>query len=171
MPFASCPPRCCRPGRCGGFTLSQLATVLAVLGVLALMALPGYRQHLERANRAAARTALAEVAERQERYRAQRSQYARTLSKLGWNSGTIYLYRDGTLSQIDAPDAIYQLRLEGRPASPACPPGGSPQSDGYTAVAEPVRTQAADTSCGSLCLSSAGARTAGGPRAGACWGG
>lgn len=154
-----------------GFTLTQLAVVLTLLSVLVLTALPGYRQYVEGSARAAARSALHQIAERQQIYREKHGEYARTLGRLGWNSGTIHLYRDGTLSHIDTPDAIYQVRLEGRPGSRACPPGGSPQPSGYTVVAEPLRDQARDGRCGTLCLNSSGAARTSESDSSACWGG
>lgn len=155
--------------RCAGFTLTELMIAVAIIAILASIAVPGYRQYVERGNRAVAKAALSDVIGRQENYRIDRKQYATTLRKLGWNSGTLYLFRDGTLRDVDGRDSIYRVTLEGNPADTRCRPGGEPQRDGFTVVAEPIHSQASDTRCGTLCLSSVGVKSAGGSSPGDCW--
>jgi type IV pilus assembly protein PilE len=154
-----------------GFSLVELMVTVAIVGVLAMIAVPGYRQYVERGNRSVAKTAMSEIVARQESHRSERKRYATTLRGLerGWQSGTLYVYRDGTLTNIENASAIYQVRLEGNAADTRCPPGDDPTGDEFTVVAEPIRTQASDTACATLCLSSAGVKGASGASGAECW--
>jgi type IV pilus assembly protein PilE len=65
-----------------GFTLVELAVVLAVLALLAAVALPSYVGSLQKGRRADAMTALQQVAHAQARWRADHASYAGSLAEL-----------------------------------------------------------------------------------------
>lgn len=67
----------CRRAR--GFTLVELALVLALLGLLATLALPSFVDSLRKSRRAEAYGALFAVQQAQERWRSQHDRYADTL--------------------------------------------------------------------------------------------
>lgn len=152
-----------------GFTLIELMVAVAVVAILATLSVPSYRIYVERANRTVAKTALTEVVSRQNSYYVDRKRFATSFDKLGWGSGTLYLNREGTLSASSNTNSIYEVKLAGDSNSTACPATGSPSASGFTVVARPINSQASDTRCATLCLSSTGIKSASGTDAGDCW--
>jgi type IV pilus assembly protein PilE len=69
-----------RPSR--GFTLIELAMVLAVVGILSAVAVPSYQAHLAKARRSEAVTALTRLQLAQESFRANHGSYALALPLL-----------------------------------------------------------------------------------------
>jgi type IV pilus assembly protein PilE len=161
-----------RPSRSGhgGFTLIELVITVAIVAILATIAVPTYKSYVLRANRTVAKSALAEVVSRQASYYADTKRYATNFSKLGWSSDdTLYLDREGTLKDASSSGSIYAVTLKGGATASTCPATGSPGASAYTVVATPINTQAADTTCGAMCLSSAGIKAAAGSDASNCW--
>ena len=68
--------------RTGGFTVTEILTVLVVIAVLAAIAIPMWRTHLLRVRRAEARDALTGLMAAQDRYFARNARYA-TGAQLG----------------------------------------------------------------------------------------
>jgi len=66
-----------------GFTLVELAVVVAVVAVLATLALPSYQGVVRKSRRAEAQATLFELALRQERWRTDHPEYARTAADIG----------------------------------------------------------------------------------------
>jgi type IV pilus assembly protein PilE len=156
--------------RARGFTLVEVVIAVAIVGILAAIALPSYRVYVLRANRTAAKTALSEVVSRQASYMADTKRYATKFSKLGWTSDdTLYLDREGNLRDSSSSGSIYSLTLKGGATASTCPATGSPSATAFTVVATPINTQAADTTCGAMCLSSVGIKAAAGADASNCW--
>jgi type IV pilus assembly protein PilE len=58
-----------------GFTLIELAIVVAIIGILSAVAFPSYRDYLRRGDRASARAALLEAQQFMERFYAVNSRY------------------------------------------------------------------------------------------------
>ena len=154
--------------RVRGFTLTELMIAVTVLAILASIALPSYRGYILRANRTVAKNTASDIVSRQESFKVDRKRYATSLQKLGLGGSTLFLDREGTLATSTSSDAIYQISLQGSPASNSCPPGGSATASGYTVVMVPVNTQAKDTQCATLCQSSVDVRGASGSRTD-CW--
>lgn len=147
-----------------GFSLIELMVAVVVLGVLTAVAFPSYRSYVLRANRTIAKSALVDVASRQESFFVDRKRYTSSLSDLGLNA---YLSRDGSTSATQG-SSIYQLSVAALSSS-TCPASGSPSASGYTVIAAPLGTQAGDSACGTLCLTSTGIRLASAGTAANCW--
>lgn len=153
-----------------GFTLMELMITVAIIGILAAIALPSYRIYFERSNRTVAKAAASDLVSRQESHYVDRKRYAVTLDKLGWadRTDTLFLDREGALSETNTADSIYQVTLAGNPSATSCPPGGAASRTGFTVVMAPIRSQLSDTRCATLCQSSTGVKGVSGS-ATDCW--
>ena len=131
-----------------GFTILELMVTVAVIAVLAAIAYPSYTKYVARGKRAAAKSFMLQVASRQERYLLDAHQYAPDLATLG-----MPVPNDVTGS--------YTVTLTGVAATPPS----------YTVQAQPTGTQATnDAGCGTLTITSAGAKGASGSDGSAsCW--
>jgi type IV pilus assembly protein PilE len=131
-----------------GFSLIELMVVVAIIAVLAAVAVPAYGRYGYRARRADGQALLLHIASAQERYYATYNKFGE-LTDLG--------LQNPALSE----KGYYQVTLRGL------------SSSAYTADAAPNGVQAKDA-CGTLSISSAGAKT---PNAsdtarnsnGSCW--
>jgi type IV pilus assembly protein PilE len=133
-----------------GFTMVELLITVAILGILAGVAYPSYLKYVARGNRSAAQSFMLEVASRQERYLVDARQYAPDLATLG-------------MSVPSNVSGKYTVTIAGVTATPPA----------YTIQAVPVGTQqTSDATCGTLSVSSTGAKAATGPAgATSCWSG
>ena len=111
----------------------ELMIVLAVLSILAAIALPSYEQVMERSRRAEAREALSDFASRQEQFFLDNTTYSSTISVLG---------RDAVTE-----NGNYTISI---PATTAV---------SYTLRATAQASQADDTPCATMNLTSTGSRT------------
>lgn len=128
-----------------GFTLLELVIVVAILGLLATLALPAYGRQVLRAHRSDATVALMRIATAQEGFYLDNHRYAASIGELGI---------------VDPPGARYAL---------AIPVSGT---DGFTATATARGSQAADSDCQVLAVTSTGERFAtgaGGDTSALCW--
>lgn len=80
-----------------GFSLVELAVVVAIIGVMAAFALPRFRASVERSKAAEAFTYLSTVQAAQERYHARRSTYAEKLCDLDIKLTTPEYFLVGTI--------------------------------------------------------------------------
>lgn len=129
-----------------GFTLIEVMMVVAIIAILVGIALPAYQNTIMRSNRAPAKGGLMDVMSRQEQYFMNNKSYSTTLANLGLPAS---YYIDDTGQQVTSTDStrIYQITLTATAAT------------SYTATATPQLSQASDTACASLSLSSTGVRT------------
>lgn len=127
-----------------GFSLIEIMIVVVIIGVLAAIAYPSYNNHVVKTRRAAAAACLLERAQLLERY------YTTNLTYVGAEVGQCG----------NGLDAHYKVGLS-----------GAEQARAYTLQAVPRGQQAArDTACGTLRVTSTGARSVTGASAtGACW--
>jgi type IV pilus assembly protein PilE len=111
-----------------GFSMIELAIVLAMLAILAAAALPSYQEYVRKSRRSDAVSRLTLLQQAQERWRANHLSYA------------------GALADLGIPETVdgghYQLALP------------SAASDGYRATATPVEgsPQTADQRCAVIVL-------------------
>lgn len=103
-----------------GFSLVELAVVLAVVAILSLLAYPGFKAALLKTRRSDAQATLMQLQHRQERWRAQNSRYA-------------------SREEIGAPDASplghYRIQVQ------------APTATGFQLVAVAIGAQASDKPC------------------------
>ena len=126
-----------------GFTLIELAVVMAVAAILAAVAIPNYSEYVMRSHRSAVQSFISDVASRQSQFFLDRRNYAATVAALN----------------MAAPPADVTARYTVAIAVVAGPPAG------FQVTATPIGTQSTDR-CGLLTIDQAGNRTAVGPR---CW--
>ncbi len=148
------PMKTSHPGRVarGGFTLIELAVVLAIVAVLAATAWPSYQSYVVRTQRAAAATCLTDMAGFMERV------YATNLR---------YDQNNGVATALPAAQCItdvaarYTVALDGASLAAAS----------FRVTATPLGAQAtADAACGTLSLNQAGTKAVTGSAGlGACW--
>lgn len=120
--------------RTRGFTLVELAIVLAVIAVLAAIAVNAYRDHVLRSNRTEAMSALTQLAQRQEEYFGNQGTYTGSLSALNVSATT--------------DNGLYQLQIQ------------ASATTSYTLRATPLDAQLQDQTCGWFELNNLGQRTA-----------
>lgn len=128
-----------------GFTLIELMIVVLILGILSSIAIPSYRDYVLRSKRVEAQSALLNFAAQQERYFSRTNAYG-SLNDVGMPAST--------------ENGLYALSVV-RSAF-----GGVPNLR-YTLTATAQNTQANDSACAVITLTSTGVK--GGTTAGECW--
>jgi len=123
-----------------GFTLIEMAVVMAIICILATVAYPSYLSQKVRANRAAAQVLLTNLAYRQQQYFLDARAYSTDLAALGYSAPGADI------------SAIYTID------TPVIDNSASPPSFVITATPRSGTMQAND---GQLKLTSAGAKTRG----------
>ena len=68
--------------RSRGFSLIEMAVIMAVLGILLAIALPAYREHVRKSIRAEAQSFLTGVASRQQQFLVDKRSYAASVAAL-----------------------------------------------------------------------------------------
>lgn len=118
-----------------GFTLIEMAIVVAVIAILAAIALPQYQREVRKSRRTSAKTTLLDIASREEKYYATQNAYAPL---------TTLAYSSSVLATPSSSQDYYNISLT----------LGSPPST-YTATALPQGDQTKDT-CGTYTLTNLG---------------
>ena len=129
-----------------GFTLIEVAVIMAVAAILAAVAIPNYSEYVMRSHRSAVQSFISDAASRQAQFFLDRRRYATTVAV------------DPNGLNMTAP-ADVTARYTVAIAVVAGPPAG------FLVSATPIGTQATDR-CGLLTIDQAGNRTAVGTR---CW--
>ncbi|HET6397435.1 MAG TPA: type IV pilin protein [Pseudoxanthomonas sp.] len=119
------------PHRAKGFTLVELMIVVAVVAILAALAYPAYQEQVRKSRRAQAKADIVEYAQLAERHFTVNNTY------VGFTLPATQSPREGT--------AHYNLNV-------------APAATTFTITAAPTGSQASDR-CGSLSLTSTGAKT------------
>ena len=133
-----------------GFTLIELMVVVAIIGVLSAIAYPSYQSYMKKSARADAKVGLSKLADKQERFYLQNNTYTTAFTSAGLNTSSVSEegYYDFTISSTDL-------------------------VSGFIITATPVtgKSQANDTGCTVMTLSSTGAKTPNGPEPDTkdCW--
>ena len=130
-----------------GVTLLELMVVVVIIGIIASIAYPSYTQFIVKSKRTAGSAVLLQVADRQQQFFMDNKQYATKFSSLGYGSDDIMINDDGTIVGASDSRRTYKIALSGTTAT------------SYTVEARPQLGQASkDTDCGTMTLTSAGAK-------------
>jgi type IV pilus assembly protein PilE len=138
-----------------GFTLIELMVTVAIVSVLATIAVTSYSSQVLKSRRTEAKSALLDLAGREERLFSTTNAYSSDASFLGYATAST------PMTNINFGNRYYQLT--------ATVPALNPTT--YTLTANPVGSQANDTTCGSLVVNQLGVQTVTGTgTVAACWG-
>lgn len=130
-----------------GVTLLELMVVVVIIGIIAAIAYPSYTQFIVKSKRATSSSVLLQVADRQQQFFMDNKQYATKLSTLGFAADEYMINDDGTMVSASDSRRTYKITLSGATATT------------FTVEAIPQLVQASrDTDCGTMTLSSAGAK-------------
>jgi len=130
--------------RQSGFTLIELMVVVVIIGIITAFAYPAYQDSVRKSRRSDAKAALSDLAAREEQHRLDNKVYTIDLPSLG--------------ASAQSPERYYTLGIVA---------GGAGIATSYLITATATGTQASDTKCATLSLSSTGAKTSA-PTA-SCW--
>jgi len=155
-----------------GFTLTEILIVIVIVGILSTLAIPSYRNYVMRTNRTVAKVALQELVTKQESYAVDHKVYAADFARLGiagsGAASVAYVGSDGAISR-NAAGALYQLALSNTTGTvSSCSSTGTATDYAFTLTATRL-SDATDTVCGNLCISSGGVRGASLGTATDCW--
>lgn len=133
-----------------GFTLMELMIVVAIIGIVSAIAYPSYDSYMKKSKRADAKVGLSKIADKQERFYLQNNTYTTSFAAAGLNTSNISTEGYYTFSVTSA-NLISGFVV--------------------TATAIAGRSQANDTGCTVMTLSSTGVKTPNGVPAGTkdCW--
>lgn len=137
----------CYASKQKGVTLLELMVVVVIIGIIAAIAFPSYTQFIIKSKRTSGSAVLLQVADRQQQFFMDNKQYATKFSSLGYGSDDMMINDDGTVVDASNSHRTYKIALSGATATT------------YTVEAIPQLAQASkDTDCGTLTLTSAGAK-------------
>ena len=145
----------------GGFTLIELMVSIAIVAVLTSIMLPAYQGQVRKSQRVVGRAVLLEILARQEQFFIFNKQYADKLVSLGYTADPLAIGSDGEEVAKSSQRKIYLIHIEN------ALPEGVPQRFDLRAV--PQLSQARDSLCGALIISSRGTKSAGRGAASDCW--
>ncbi len=129
--------------------LIELMIVIAIVAILMLVALPAYQDQVSKTKRTVAKSELQDLLARQEQFFVNNRQYATDLTLLGFGNATSYMINsDGDEVGSTASDRIYSISISDDASATA-----------FTLAAAPQLAQAKDTRCGTLQITSAGAKS------------
>jgi type IV pilus assembly protein PilE len=137
-----------------GFTLIELMISVAIVAILAAIAYPSYAQYVLSSHRTEAITALTKIANLEERYYLDNNAYG-SVYNLGLTSSTTATYNTEnkyytiTINLIDSSDTT--------------------NSAYFKLTAAAINTQASDTDCSTLTLTSDGTKGSSSQNASTCW--
>ena len=125
-----------------GFTLIELMIVVAIVGVLSAIAFPSYNSYMKKSARADAKVGLTKLADKQERFYLQNNTYTTAFTAAGLNTSTT------------SEEGYYEFSIT-----------SSDLVSGFTLIATAVanKSQANDTGCTVMKLSSTGVKAPNGP--------
>ena len=147
-----------------GFTLVELMIVVVVIAILASVAVPSYTGYVTDARRQGAAQELLTIASRQEQHFMDNKAYATSLTQLGYSAQPIGTDDNGAYVGATDASAQYTFAITSTTAST------SGVIRAFTVSAIPKASQLSrDTECGTLTLTEAGLRMAGGAQNSDCW--
>ncbi len=119
-----------------GFTLIELMIVVAIIGILVAIAVPSYKSYVIKSGRSDAKAGLTELAGRQERFYWQQDTYTTSFGDLKISSVSEKGYYNFSIASTDLLSGFV-----------------------LTATADAGKSQADDTGCTVMTLSSTGVKT------------
>jgi len=145
-----------------GYTLMELMIVVAIIGILATLAIPSYTSHVRRTRRSDATATLLAAQAGMERYYAENNTYASATLGAGNSTTDILSAGASCTAENTAPshDNYYCISFGAQTASV------------YTLTATPIagKSQASDTECTALSITSTGVKSSTGTGTTAnCW--
>lgn len=150
-----------------GYTLIEILIVVAIMGILAAVALPSYQDNVRNGNRSVAQAGLLDIANRQEQFYLDNRTYTDDLTDLGFAAGQVFsnggnsaiaVNKNQTLVGSTATDRVYFLQVTAADAT------------SFAVSAVPQLGQSDDAECGTLSLTSGGAKLeTGTASASECW--
>ena len=147
-----------------GFTLVELMVVVMVIAILASVAIPSYSGYVTDARRQGAAQEILTIASRQEQHFLDNKAYATSLTQLGYSAQPIGTNENGGYVGATDASAMYTFAITSTTATTS----GTIRA--YTVSAIPKGSQLSrDTECGTLTLTEAGVKTAGGASNPDCW--
>ena len=147
-----------------GFTLVELMVVVMVIAILASVAIPSYSGYVTDARRQGAAQEILTIASRQEQHFLDNKAYATSLTQLGYSAQPIGTNENGGYVGATDASAMYTFAITSTTATTS----GTIRA--YTISAIPKGSQLSrDTECGTLTLTEAGVKTAGGASNPDCW--
>jgi type IV pilus assembly protein PilE len=152
---------CGRAVSFSGFSLVELMVSIAIVAILTSIMLPAYQGQVRKSQRSIGRAVLLEILARQEQFFIFNKQYADKLILLGYAGDPLTIGSDGEAVPNSSRRKIYMISLEN------ALPDGMPQR--YDLKATPQLGQARDIRCGSLMVSSTGAKSSSEGSSADCW--
>ncbi|MEO7129340.1 MAG: type IV pilin protein [Rhodoferax sp.] len=134
-----------------GFTLIELMIVVAIIGILAAIALPAYQKYVMQSRRTDAKNAVLDLASREERFFSVNNTYTNSAPALGYGAASAF-----PLAVNASGQSYYNLSVPSVTAAAAGPPAVAP---GFTGLATPTGTQAADGTCYAYQIDQLGTQT------------
>ncbi len=155
------------PGQQQGYTLIEILIVVAILGILAAVAIPSYQNSVLASNRSVAHAALLDLANRQEQFYLDNRTYSTALTDLGYPAGMVFSNSGSSAVAVNdnhslvastSAERLYFVQIDAANATT------------FAISAVPQQTQAGDSECGTLGLSSTGVKAVtGSGTASDCW--
>ncbi len=120
-----------------GFTLIELMIVVAIIGIMSAIAYPSYTSYMKKSARADAKVGLVKLADKQERYYLKNDSYTTSFASTGLNTSSVSQegYYNFTITSADLVNGFL-----------------------LTATAVAGKSQANDTGCTVMTLSSTGVK-------------
>ena len=140
-----------------GFTLIEVMIVVAIVAIILTVALPAYFDQIRKTKRSLAKSELMSIMARQEQFFVNNKRYATSMTDLGYAANPFAIDADGTEVLVTAGSRIYTVQFAAGATTTA-----------FTLQAVPQLDQAKDVLCGTLAVTSLGAKSATGSGAG-CW--
>lgn len=150
-----------------GYTLIEILIVVAILGMLAAIAIPSYQNSVLASNRSVAQAALLDLANRQEQFYLDNRTYTTDMANLGYPAGMVFsnggnsataLNSNHSLVVSTSRERLYFVQI------------AAANANVFAIAAVPQLSQADDTECGTLSLTSTGVKAESGTASVSdCW--
>lgn len=135
-----------------GFTLIELMIVVAVVGLLTTIALPSYQKYVQKSRRTDAKNAVLDLASREEWFFSVNNAYTNSAPALGYGAASAF-----PLAVNASGQSYYNLSVP--TVTAASGSGATAVAPGFTGLATPTGSQAADSTCYAYQIDQLGTQT------------